>query len=210
MHQQTLSIHPGLLSYTSETSGQLCVNRRKRLDLCPPVSLTLDLSLVVRVLSSTLLPGFIGPESSVPPVNCHPLHTPPLRVLLCGFSFMAFIAIAGGLPWVRRTTSPYPGPLHYGSIRRILGLAYPRGLDLLPTAIKPVRCPLRTWFLPHASSRHPVSGNALALLALPFRPITAGVLLLPAPYPLPEARPVRHARRTLGVSQQSWAFTQEK
>jgi len=57
-----------------------------------------------------------------------------------------------------------------------------------------VRCSLRTQVLPHASSRHPISGNALALLALPFRPVTADVLLLPTTWP--EARPVRHARHT--------------
>lgn len=72
MHQQTLSIHPGLLSCASETSGQLYVNRRKRRVLCLPVSSSPDLSPVVRVLSSTLLPGFIGPESSVLPVNLPP------------------------------------------------------------------------------------------------------------------------------------------
>ena len=40
--------------------------------------------LVVRVLSSTLLPGFIGPESSVLPVNLPPFAPSPLRVLLFG------------------------------------------------------------------------------------------------------------------------------
>ncbi|MBW2089508.1 MAG: hypothetical protein JRI37_11070 [Deltaproteobacteria bacterium] len=42
---------------------------------------------------------------------------------------------AGGLPWVRRTTSPYPVQLHFGSVHRISGLALPRMLDLLPAAI---------------------------------------------------------------------------
>jgi len=36
--------------------------------------------------------------------------------------------------------------------------------------------------------------TALALLALPFRPVTAGVLLPALP---PEGRRLRHARRTL-------------
>ena len=135
MHQQTLSIHPGLISCVSETSGQLCVNRRKRRVLCLPVSLTLDLSPVVRVLSSTLLPGFIGPEFSVLPVNLPPSAPVTASGLLFGFSFMAFITIAGGFPWVKRTTSPYLVPLHHGLVRRILGLAVPRGLDLLPIAI---------------------------------------------------------------------------
>ncbi|MGE5300871.1 MAG: hypothetical protein ACM3MB_07900, partial [Acidobacteriota bacterium] len=52
---------------------------------------------------------------------------------------------------------------------------------------------LRTWFLPHASSRHPISSNALALLALSFRPVTVDVLL---PTSSPEGQHARHARRT--------------
>jgi len=46
----------------------------------------------------------------------------------------------------------------------------------------------------------PFLETALALLALPFRPVTAGVLLLPAL--LPEARPMRHARRTSNYHRQ--------
>jgi len=94
---------------------------------------------VFRVLSSTLLPGFFGPESSVlsanlpPSVPC-PASGPPIR-----FGFMVSLAtidtITGGLPWVRRTSSPYPVQLHFGSVHRILGLALPRLLDLLPAAI---------------------------------------------------------------------------
>jgi len=74
--------------------------------------------LVVRVLSSTLLPGFSGPESSLLPVDLPP-SAPPLRVLLVGIGFLtsvaAFNVSSGGLPWVRRTTSPYPVQLHFGS-----------------------------------------------------------------------------------------------
>jgi len=95
--------------------------------------------LIVRVLSSTLLPGFTGPESSVLSVNLPPSGPYPLRVLLIGIGFLTPIATfsvrPGGLPWVRRTTSPYPVQLHFGSVRRILGLALPRLLDLLPAAI---------------------------------------------------------------------------
>jgi|SRR5664280_1464878 len=70
------------------------------------------------------------------PWICHPLHPPPLRVPLFGLSFMAFLAIAGGLPWVRRTTSPYLVQLHHGLVfPRISGLALSRRLDLLPIAI---------------------------------------------------------------------------
>ena len=95
--------------------------------------------LVVRIFSSTPLPGFIGPESSVIPVDLPPSDPSPLRVLLIGIGFLTSIAALnvrpGGLPWVRRTTSPYPVQLHFGSVHRILGLALPRLLDLLPAAI---------------------------------------------------------------------------
>jgi len=95
--------------------------------------------LIVRVLSSALLPGFTGPESSVLSVNLPPSGPYPLRVLLIEFGFLtsitAFDVKPGGLPWVRRTTSPYPVQLHFGSVPRILGLALPRLLDLLPAAI---------------------------------------------------------------------------
>ena len=95
--------------------------------------------LVVRILSSTPLPGFIGPESSVLPVNLPPSGPYPLRGLLIGIGFLKSIAAfnfkPGGLPWVRRTTSPYPVQLHFGSVHRISGLALSRLLDLLPAAI---------------------------------------------------------------------------
>ena len=95
--------------------------------------------LVVRVLSSTPLPDFTGPESSVLPVNLPPSGPFPLRGLLIGIGFLTSLTALdvrpGGLPWVRRTTSPYPVQLHFGSVHRILGLALPRLLDLLPAAI---------------------------------------------------------------------------
>jgi len=95
--------------------------------------------LIVRIFSSTPLPGFIGPESSVLSVNLPPSGPYPLRVLLIGFGFLtslaAFDVRPGALPWVRRSTSPYTVQLHFGSVRRILGLALPRLLDLLPAAI---------------------------------------------------------------------------
>ncbi len=94
---------------------------------------------VFRVFSSTLLPGFSGPESSVLPVDLPPSDPSPLRDLLIGLGFMASLAAvearSGGLPWVRRTTSPYAVQLHWGSVHRISGLALPRLLDLLPSAI---------------------------------------------------------------------------
>ena len=95
--------------------------------------------LVVRIFSSTPLPGFIGPESSVIPVDLPPSDPYPLRVLLIGIGSLtpiaAFNVRPGGLPWVRRTTSPYTVQLHFGSVHRISGLALPRLLDLLPAAI---------------------------------------------------------------------------
>ena len=95
--------------------------------------------LVIRILSSTPSPGFIGPESSVLSVNLPPSDPYPLRVLLIGIGFLtsitAFNVRSGGLPWVRRSTSPYSVQLHFGSVHRILGLALPRLLDLLPAAI---------------------------------------------------------------------------
>ena len=105
----TLSEHPGLISWSS--------------GFYPPHR----------------LPGFIGPESSVLPVNLPPSGPYPLRGLLIGIGFLKSIAAfnfkPGGLPWVRRTTSPYPVQLHFGSVHRISGLALSRLLDLLPAAI---------------------------------------------------------------------------
>ena len=104
--------------------------------------------LVIRVLSSALLPGFIGPESSVLSVDLPPSGLYPFRVLLIGIGFLTSIATfnvtPGGLPWVRRTTSPYPVQLHFGS----------------------VRCSLRTWVLPHASSGRPISGTCPCLVGV--------------------------------------------
>ncbi len=94
---------------------------------------------VVRVLSSTLLPGFFGPESSVLSVNLPPSVPCPASGSPIRFGFMVPMATigtsTGRLPWVRRTTSPYAVQLHFGSVRRILGLAHTRLLDLLPAAI---------------------------------------------------------------------------
>ena len=94
---------------------------------------------VFRVLSSTLLPGFVGPESSVLPVNLPPSVPCPASGSPIRFGFMISLAtidiITGRLPWVRRTTSPYTVQLHFGSVHRISGLAHPRLLDLLPAAI---------------------------------------------------------------------------
>jgi hypothetical protein len=94
---------------------------------------------VVRVLSSTLLPGFIGPESSVLSVNLPPSVPCPASGSPLRFGFMVPSATistsTGRLPWVRNTASPYTVQLHHGSVHRISGLALSRLLDLLTTAI---------------------------------------------------------------------------
>ena len=97
------------------------------------------LFLVVGIFSSTPLPGFIGPELSVlsvdlPPPDPFTVSGSPYRF---GFltSCAAFEVRSVGLPWVRRSTSPYPVQLHFGLVHRISGLALPRLLDLLPAAI---------------------------------------------------------------------------
>jgi hypothetical protein len=63
--------------------GQMCVDRRKRRVLYPGLCLPFSF-LVLRVLSSTLLPGFTGPDSSVLPVDLPPPAPYPLRVRLIG------------------------------------------------------------------------------------------------------------------------------
>jgi hypothetical protein len=91
-------------------------------DLCFPV---------VGVLSSTLLPGFIGPESLVQPADL-PRFAPFLfRGRLSQVGFMEHAAIscsrAGALPGVRHTTSSYLVQLQHALVySRILGLAQPR------------------------------------------------------------------------------------
>jgi hypothetical protein len=73
-----------------------------------------NIFLVFGVLSSTLLPGFTGPKSSVlsvnlPPSVPNPASGSPSRV---GFmrSQAALDPSTGGLPWVRRTTLPICRP----------------------------------------------------------------------------------------------------
>jgi len=69
---------------------------------------------------------FIGPAFSVLPVNLPP--SAPSRFGVSSSS--RFAVVSGnindrteGLPWVRRTTSPYTVRLHVGSVLRISGLA---------------------------------------------------------------------------------------
>ena len=90
---------------------------------------------VFRVLSSALLPGFVGPESSVLPVNLPPSVSCPASGSPIRFGFMIPLAIidtsTGRLPWVRRTTSPYAVQLHFGSP------------DIRPRSATPARPPPR-------------------------------------------------------------------
>ena len=106
--------------------------------------------------STTLLrhPGFFSWSSGFSPPHrhraslvlthqyspwiCHPLTPHRFGVSLSVRFSNASHSIdvrPGGLPWVRCSTSPYPVQLHFGSVHRILGLALPRLLDLLPAAI---------------------------------------------------------------------------
>jgi hypothetical protein len=97
--------------------------------------------LTVRVLSSTLLPSFFGPltigtnrESATPcPLSSSSSHN--------RFGFIATTtavgAREGGLPWAKRTTSPYHVRLHIGSI--VAGyedLISHGGLTFFPTIYK--------------------------------------------------------------------------
>ena len=196
MHQPTLSIYPGLISCASGTSGQLCVNRRKRRVLCLPVSNTLDFSPVVRVLSSTLLPGFIGPESLVLPVNLPPsapasASGSPIRIKFYG------------LYCHRRKASL--GKTHHLSISRPASLWFgsPDIRSRLPTRARP---PPHSHLAGSLSATYMDSASCF-LQTLRFRlcPCLVGVALpsgnggrfiTSGSLPLPEARPVRHARRT--------------
>jgi|WetSurMetagenome_2_1015567.scaffolds.fasta_scaffold65884_2 hypothetical protein len=88
---------------------------------------------VVGVLSSTLLPGFIGPESSVVFADLPRSAPLPLRFLLSRLGFMEPLALSGSravaLPGVRRVASSYPVRLQCALVLvRILGLALPRPL----------------------------------------------------------------------------------
>jgi hypothetical protein len=70
--------------------------------------------LVLGVFSSTLLPGFIGPESSVLPVDLPPSAPCPASGSPSRFGFMRSSATSdpstGGLHWVRHTSLPVSRP----------------------------------------------------------------------------------------------------
>ena len=163
----------------------MCVNRRKRRVLCQNLPFFHFFFLVVRVLPSTLLPGFIGPESSVLPVNLPPsapcpASGSPLR--------LRFYRILGNLESQRRRASL--GKTHYPPcIPSNFTAVQSTGYQTSPIHAGLISSPLPySWFAVRYVHRFclmlpsdaPFLETALALLALPFRPVTAGVLLLPA------------------------------
>ena len=136
---------------------------------------------VLRVFSSTLLPGFLGPVSSVLSAN---LTTSAPCSLPGTPSAIRFSTPARSRPEQSRRSSPgkthclpisRPAPLRFGSP------------DIRTCLVKPARPPPRchlagSLFATYMGSascflQTPVSGFALALLAWPFRPVTAGVLV---------------------------------
>ena len=122
---------------------------------------------------------------------CHPLLPPRLGSLPTRLSFMASSKLietrAGGLPRVRshrlpisRPTSPRFGSPDIRTRSRTPARPPPRSHlvgSLFATYMGSASCFLQTL----------ISGHALALLALPFRPVTADSLLI---------RRLRHAGRT--------------
>ena len=111
----TLSGDPGC-AFPVSTAARLCVHHRKRwVLLFHPRSFLLRFP-VGRIFSSTLLPGFSGPASSVICTNLPPSVPLPLRGFLIDKRFMTpsdnLDARSGGLPWVRRTASPDAVQLH--------------------------------------------------------------------------------------------------
>ncbi len=89
--------HPNDDLWAAQASGQvlkLFVDHRKRWVLYRIPSL-LFLFPVVRVLSSALLPGFIGPASSVLPVNLSPFAPCPASGSPSRFCFMKSLAPLG-------------------------------------------------------------------------------------------------------------------
>ena len=159
----------------------MCVDRRKRRVLCSVTISPSFISLVSRVfllhsVARLHWPWVIGTTRESATLYALPASGSPSR-----FGFMIALAtsatIVVGLPWVRRTASTIcrPASLWGGSpdIRsRLVTSARPPPHSHIAGSL------FATYtVVPHASSRPIITDDALALLALPFRPVTAGVLL---------------------------------
>lgn len=138
MSPLALWVHPGLSLLLRSPQARCVFHRRSRrvllLETAPA-----QLSLVRRVLSSTLLPKLLRPcllstirESAALCLLPAP-GSPAQFSLLTPRTALGVKAV--GFPWVRRASSPYPVQLHQGSVLRISGLAHARLLDPLPLAI---------------------------------------------------------------------------
>ena len=92
--------------------------------------------LIVRVFSSTLLPGFIGPESSVPPWICYPLPPPRFGIS----SSIRFSAISGNLRQQDRRASL--GKTHHLLVSRPASCQF-GSPDIRPRSVTPARPPLQ-------------------------------------------------------------------
>ena len=99
---------------------QMCVDRRQAAGSLLGEPSRSGFLLVFRVFSSTLLPGFSGPESSVHPWICHPLILPLARVLAhmtaCTSDQEGFLGKIHDLPVSRPASRRFDSP-------RISGLA---------------------------------------------------------------------------------------
>jgi hypothetical protein len=125
---------------------------------------------VVRVLSSTLLPGFIGPESSATiRGSATPCPLPAGGIAASQIGFLRRLEQATrrrnrGLPGVRHTTSPYAVQLQCASV---LPIGY---RDSLIHVCSPPSAHPSSWFAVRyvhgichqASFRRPIAGPALA------------------------------------------------
>ena len=108
-------------------------------------------------------------------------------------SLATFDDRTGGLPWVRRTTSPYPVRLHVSWFSGYQVSLYLACSTSSPTPYSRFAVRYVHRFCLMLPSDTPLSGNALALLASSFRPVTADHHV---PDSRRERRPVRHARHT--------------
>ncbi len=93
--------------------------------------------LIVRVLSSTLLPGFIGPESSVLSVNLPPSDPYPLRDLLNRVQFSNVYC-----SFQRQVRRASLGKTHHLPISRPTSLRFGPP-DIRPRSLTPARPPPR-------------------------------------------------------------------